>query len=83
MNFQGCDWRFQCKNITNSTVSRHISSNSKCRACKRSSINKKLVFKRDVNKSSRIKGDVEERGNKENSTCSRGVFEQLIPFEEK
>ena len=22
-----------------------------------------------------IKGDVEERGNKENSICSRGVFE--------
>ena len=30
-----------------------------------------------------IKGDVEERGNNENSTCSRGVFEQLIPCGEK
>ena len=30
-----------------------------------------------------IKGDVEERGNNENSTCSRGVFEQLIPYGEK
>ena len=26
-----------------------------------------------------IKGDVEERGNNESSTCPRGVFEQLIP----
>ena len=30
-----------------------------------------------------IKGDVEERGNNENSTCSRGVFEHLIPYGEK
>ena len=30
-----------------------------------------------------IKGYVEERGNKENATCSRGVFEQLIPCGEK
>ena len=30
-----------------------------------------------------IKGDVEERGNNENSTCSRRVFEQLIPCGEK
>ena len=30
-----------------------------------------------------IKGDVEEKGNKENSTCSRGVFEQVIPCGEK
>ena len=53
MNFQGGGRRFQGKSITNSTVSQHISSNSKCRAGKRSSINKTLVFKRDVNKSSR------------------------------
>ena len=26
-----------------------------------------------------IKEDIQKRGNKENSTCSRGVFEQLIP----
>ena len=45
--------RFQSKSITNSFVSRNISSNSKCRARKRSSINKMLVFKRDLNKSSR------------------------------
>ena len=51
-NFQGGGGRFQGKNITNSTVSRHISNNSKCRAAKRSSINKTLVFKRDVNKNS-------------------------------
>ena len=36
-----------------STVSQHISSNSKCRAGKYSSIKKTLVFKGDVNKSSR------------------------------
>ena len=30
-----------------------------------------------------IKGDVKERGNKENSICSRGDFEQLIPCVEK
>ena len=30
-----------------------------------------------------IKGDVEERGNNENSTCSRGVYEQLIPCGKK
>ena len=30
-----------------------------------------------------IKVYVEERGNKENSTCSRGVFEQLIPCGEE
>ena len=30
-----------------------------------------------------IKGDIEERSNKESTTCSRGVFEQLIPCEEK
>ena len=142
-NFQGGGRRFQGKSITNSTVSRHISSNSKCRAGKSSSINKTLVFKRHVNKSSEhssswkdksllsklakvdskpgysvsgkglqntihqdsfstknskfykdeqeancscgfgIKGDVEERGNNENSTCSRGVFEHLIPYGEK
>ena len=46
-------WRFQGKSITNSTVSRNIPSNSKCRADKLSSINKTLLFKRDVNKSSR------------------------------
>ena len=139
-NFQGSGRRLQGKSITNSTVSRHISSNFKCRTCKRSSINKTLVFKRHVNKSSEhssswkdksllsklakvdskpgysvsgkglqntihqnsfstknskfykdeqeancscgfgIKGDVEERGNNENSTYSRGVFEQLIPY---
>ena len=143
MNFQGGGRRFQGKSITNSTVSQHISSNSKCRAGKRSSINKTLVFQRDVNKSSRhssswkdksrlsklakvdfkpgfsvsskglqntihqdtfstknskfskneqeancscgfgIKGDVEERSNDKNSTCSMGVFEQLIPCGEK
>ena len=33
------------RNITISTVSGHISSNSKCRAGQHSSINKKLVFK--------------------------------------
>ena len=44
--------RFQGKSVTNSTVSGHISSNSKCRAGKGSSINKTLVFKRRVNKSS-------------------------------
>ena len=142
-NFQGSGRRLQGKSITNSTVSRHISSNFKCRTCKRSSINKTLVFKRHVNKSSEhssswkdksllsklakvdskpgysvsgkglqntihqdsfstknskfykdeqeancscgfgIKGDVEERGNNENSTCSRGVFEHLIPYGEK
>ena len=142
-SFQGGGRRVQGKNITNSTVSGHVSSNSKCRAGKGSSINKTLVFKRDVNKSSshssswkdksllsklakvdfkpgysvtgkglqntihqdafltknfkfyqneqetncfrgfRIKGDAKERGNKEDSTCSRGVFEQLIPCGEK
>ena len=142
-NFQGGGRRFQGKGITNSTVSRHISGNSICRAGKRSSINKTLVFKRHVSKSSEhspswkdksllsklakvdsepgysvrgkglqntihqdsfstknskfyknkqeancscgfgIKGDVEERGNNENSACSRGVFEQLIPCGEK
>ena len=51
-NFQGSGRRLQGKSITNSTVSRHISSNFKCRTCKRSSINKTLVFKRHVNKSS-------------------------------
>ena len=134
--------RFQNKSITNSFVTRNISSNSKCRARKRSSINKMLVFKRDLNKSSRhssswkdksvlsklakvdfkpgysvsgkwlqnihqdtfstknskfykneqeancsrgfgIKGDVEERSNKESPTSSKGVFEQFIPCEEK
>ena len=30
-----------------------------------------------------IKGDVEERGNNESSTCPRGVFEQLIPCGKK
>ena len=30
-----------------------------------------------------VKGDVQERGNNENSTCSRGVFEQLILCGEK
>ena len=30
-----------------------------------------------------VKGDVEEWGNNGNSTCSRGVFEQLIPYGEK
>ena len=30
-----------------------------------------------------IKGDVEERSNKENSICSGGVFEQLVPCGEK
>ena len=142
-NFQGGGRRFQGKSITNSTVSLHISRNSNCRAGKRSSINKTLVFKRHVNKSIEhssswkdksllsklakvdskpgysvsgkglqntihqdsfstknskfykdeqeancscgfgIKGDVEERGNNENSTCSRGVFEHLIPYGEK
>ena len=38
------------KNNAHSTVSRHISSNSKCRAGKRSSINKKFFFKGDVTK---------------------------------
>ena len=138
-NFQSGGKRFQDKSITNSTVSRHISSNAKFRAGKCSSINKTLVFKRDVNKSIRhssswkdksllsklaksdfkqrysvsgkglqniihqdtfstknskfykneqeancscgfgFKKDVEERNNNENSSCSRGVFEQLIP----
>ena len=31
----------------------------------------------------KIKGDVEKRRNKENSTSSRGILEQLIPCEEK
>ena len=53
MSFQGVGRRFQSKNITNSTVSRHISSNSKYRSGKRSSINKTLDFKRDANKSTR------------------------------
>ena len=30
-----------------------------------------------------IKGNVDERGNKENSTCSRGISEQLIFCGEK
>ena len=30
-----------------------------------------------------IKGNIEEKGNKENSTFSRRVFEQLIPCGEK
>ena len=30
-----------------------------------------------------IKADIEERGNKKNSTCWRGVFVQLIPSGEK
>ena len=127
----------QDKNITKSTVSRHISNNSKCRAGKRSSINKTLVFNRDVNNSSRhsssrkdksllsklakvdfkprnslsvkglhytnqqdtfstknskfykneqeancsrgfgIKEDVEERDNKENSTCSTQLVQSV------
>ena len=54
MNFQGGGRRCQGINITKSTtVSRHISSNSRCKPGKRSSINKTLVFKRDVNKSSK------------------------------
>ena len=53
MSFQGSGGRFHSKNITNSTVSQHISSNSKERAVKRSFINKTVVFKRDVEKSSR------------------------------
>ena len=53
MSFQGSGGRFHSKNITNSTVSQHISSNSKERAVKRSFINKTIVFKRDVEKSSR------------------------------
>ena len=31
----------------------------------------------------RIKGDVEERGNKENSAYSRGIYEQLVPLGKK
>ena len=143
MTFQGGGRRFQGKSITNSPASRHIFSNSKCRTGKRSSPNKTLVFKRDVNRSSGhssswkyksllnnlakadfkpghsvsgkglqntilqdtfstenskfykdepeanrscgfgVKGDVEEWGNNGNSTCSREVFEQLIPYGEK
>ena len=52
-NFQDGGSRFQGKSITNSTVSPHISSNSKCRTGKCSSIKKTLVFNRDVKKSSR------------------------------
>ena len=52
-SFQGVGRRFQSKGITNSTVSQHISSNRKCRADKRSFINKTLAFKTDFNKSSR------------------------------
>ena len=51
MNFQGDGRRFQ-GDTTNPTASRHISSNTKCRVGKRSSINKTLVFKRDINESS-------------------------------
>ena len=52
-SFQGGGSRFQGKNINSSIVPLHISSNSKIRAGKHSSINKTLVFQRDVNKSSR------------------------------
>ena len=52
-NFQCSGRRFEGKNITNTTVSGHLSSNSKCRAGKRSFITKTLAFKRDVDKSSR------------------------------
>ena len=52
-HFQSGGRRFQGKNITSSPVSRHISRNSKCRAGKHLSINKALVFKRDINKSRR------------------------------
>ena len=60
-NFQDGGRRFQGKSITNSTVSQHISSNSKSRTCKRSSINKALVFNRDVNKSSRYSSSWEDK----------------------
>ena len=53
ISFQGVSRRFQSKGLTNSTVSQHISSNRKCRADKRSFINKTLAFKTDFNKSSR------------------------------
>ena len=52
-SFQGGGRRFDGKNVINSTVSRCISSFSKYRPGKRSSINKLLVFKRDVTKKSR------------------------------
>ena len=40
-----------------------------------------IPFEQEVNGSSEfgIKGGVEERGNKENSTCSREFSERLIP----
>ena len=84
--------RFHSKSITNSFVSRNISSNSKCRARKRSSINKMLVFKRDLNKSSRHSSSWKDKSVlsklakvdfKPEYSVGGGVFEELISYWEK
>ena len=49
-NFHNDGWRFQSESVTNSVVSRHISSNFKWTAGKRPSINKMLVFKEMLTK---------------------------------